>query len=163
VYGEILVPAGTDEVGYADDFNVVHTNTRPAACGGPTETTAPPTTQPTQPNEPSTSGPAGSVMRNVAVANGDGFVAPGSDIGPGVHTFGATGFAAGEEVEVMLHSTPRPLGTVTASDAGVASITFEVLASDGAGDHRVVFTGPSGTVTIPFTLVLPTQTLPQTR
>ena len=36
VYGEVLIPAGTDEVGYADDFNATHTVTRPAECGGPT-------------------------------------------------------------------------------------------------------------------------------
>jgi hypothetical protein len=87
--------------------------------------------------------------------SGDGFVAPGAEIGPGEATFGATGFAAGEEVDVVLHSTPRQLGTVTSDANGVASITFDLLASDGAGEHSVVFTGPSGTATIPFTLVLP--------
>ena len=87
--------------------------------------------------------------------SGDGYVAPGAEIGPGQATFGATGFAPGEEVGVTLFSTPRSLGTVTANDAGVASITFEVLASDGAGEHHVVFSGPSGSVSIPFTLVLP--------
>ena len=34
VYGEVLIPAGVNEVGYADDFNVAHTATRPAECGG---------------------------------------------------------------------------------------------------------------------------------
>ena len=86
---------------------------------------------------------------------GEGYVSPGAEIGPGQATFGASGFAPGEEVGVTLLSTPRSLGTVTADDAGVASITFEVLASDGAGEHHVEFTGPSGTVTVPFTLVLP--------
>jgi hypothetical protein len=47
---------------------------------------------------------------------------------------------------------------VQADDAGVASLTFDVLASDGTGQHHVVFSGPSGTVSIPFTLVLPEQT-----
>ena len=70
-------------------------------------------------------------------------------------TFGATGFAPGEAVEVTLFSTPRALGTVTADTSGNASITFEVLASDGAGEHRVEFSGPSGTFSVPFTLVLP--------
>jgi hypothetical protein len=164
VYGEVLIPAGVNEVGYADDFNVQHNVTRPAACGGPT-TTAPPTTA-----APTTTGPAGSVMRNIAAATGNGFVTPGADIGPGPATFGASGFTAGEQVAVTLHSTPRSLGTVTANANGVASITFEVLASDGAGEHRVQFSGPSGTFSVPFTLVLPEaaqqpeqQSLPVTR
>ncbi len=69
VYGEILVPAGTDEVGYADDFNARSTrNTRPEACGGPAAPTTPPTTAaPTTPTEPPTTGPAGSVIRNLSV------------------------------------------------------------------------------------------------
>ena len=64
---------------------------------------------------------------------------------------------AGEQVDVTLFSTPRGLGTVTAADSGNVSITFEVLASDGAGEHRVEFSGPSGTFSVPFTLVLPAQ------
>ena len=64
IYGEVLVPAGTDEIGYADDFNVVHTDTRPAECGGPaTPTTAPPTS--VAPTEPTTTGPTGTVIRNI--------------------------------------------------------------------------------------------------
>jgi hypothetical protein len=118
-------------------------------CG--TDTTVPPTTAP---------GPTTPVL---APMSGDSFVAPEAEIGPGEATFGATGFAAGEAVTVVLHSTPRELGTVTADANGLASITFELLASDGAGEHSVVFTGPSGTVTVPFTLVLPAQTLPPTR
>jgi hypothetical protein len=99
----------------------------------------------------------------LAPMSGDGFVAPEAEIGPGETTFGATGFAAGEQVSVVLHSTPRELGTVTADADGVAGITVELLASDGAGRHSVVFTGPSGIISVPFTLVLPTQALPQTR
>ena len=157
LYGEVLVPAGTNEVGYADDFNVQHTATRPEACGGPTTPT-----EPTTPTTPTT-GPSGSVIRNIGVARGSGFVAAGAEIGPGSATFGVTGFAAGEQITVTLHSTPRALGTVTADASGVASITFEVLAADGAGEHRVEFSGPSGTFSVPFTLVLPEQSLPVTR
>ena len=100
-------------------------------------------------DEPTTATPA------LNPVTGEGYVAPGAEIGPGQATFGASGFAPGEEVGVTLLSTPRSLGTVTADDAGAASITFEVLASDGAGEHHVVFSGPSGSVSIPFTLVLP--------
>jgi hypothetical protein len=167
VYGEVLIPAGVNEVGYADDFNVQHTVTRPAECGGPETptTTAPPTTAaPTTPGEPIPNTPG------LGAITTDGFVVPGAEIGPGMATFGATGFAPGEAVEVTLFSTPRALGTVTADANGNASITFEVLASDGAGEHRVQFSGPSGTFSVPFTLVLPEaaqqpeqQSLPVTR
>jgi hypothetical protein len=114
-------------------------------CGAPT------TTESTAPSAPA-----------LVPVSGEGFVASGAEIGPGQATFGATGFAAGEQVTVMLHSTPRDLGTVTASADGLASITFEVLASDGAGEHSVMFTGPSGTVSVPFTLVLPGAAAPPT-
>ncbi len=72
---------------------------------------------------------------------------------PAWRRFGATGFAPGEAVEVTLFSTPRALGTVTADASGNASITFEVLASDGAGEHRVQFSGASGAFSVPFTLI----------
>jgi hypothetical protein len=143
-YGEYLVPVGDNSFDGQDDFNATFHFARPDCTVTPTEPTAP-------------GAPA------LAPASGDGFVAAGADIGPGNATFGATGFGAGEQIEVVLHSTPRPLGTVTANADGLASITFEVLASDGAGEHSVVFTGPTGTVSVPFTLVLPAQTLPQTR
>ena len=129
------------------------TETPAEVCGGTTPTTT----------APSTTGPSGSVIRNIGVARGSGFVAAGAEIGPGSATFGVTGFAAGEQITVTLHSTPRALGTVTADARGVASITFEVLASDGAGEHGVEFSGPSGTFSVPFTLVLPAQSLPVTR
>ena len=162
-YGEYLVPVGEDLAAGQDDFNGVFEIERPDCTtdgggGGPT-TTAPPTTTPT-PTEPTTPPAEAPVLAPIV---GDGFVAPGAEIGPGAATFGASGFAAGEEVSVTLHSTPRSLGTVTADANGNASITFEVLASDGAGEHRVQFSGPSGTVSVPFTLVLPAQSLPVTR
>ncbi len=163
IYGEVLVPAGTNEVGYVDDFNATHTATRPAACGGPeTPTTEPTTTVVTTPTEPTVPGEPAPDTPGLNPVTGEGFVAPGSQIGPGTATFGAAGFGAGEEVEVTLFSTPRSLGTVTADDAGAVSISFEVLASDGAGEHHVVFSGPSGSVSIPFTLVLPEGAAPPT-
>ena len=144
VYGEVLIPAGVNEVGYADDFNSVHNATRPAACGGPTTPT-----EPTTPGQPPTNTPG------LNPVEGDGFVAPGSEVGPGQATFGVSGFQPGEQVGVMLFSTPRSLGSATADADGNVSITFELLASDGAGEHRVEFSGLSGTVSVPFTLVLP--------
>ena len=75
VYGEILVPAGTNEVGYADDFNATHTAVRPAECGGPATptTTAPPTTA--APTEPSTPQAPAAVLAAIVA---EGFVAPGA-------------------------------------------------------------------------------------
>ena len=123
--------------------------------------TSPPTTA--APTEPTTPGEPIPNTPGLNPIEGDGFVASGADIGPGMATFGVTGFAPGEQVTVTLFSTPRELGTVTADASGNASITFEVLASDGAGEHRVQFSGPSGTFSVPFTLVLPAQSLPVTR
>ena len=122
VYGEVAIDAGVNEVGTADDFNNTAEYTRPADCGGPA---TPPTPEPTPavPSEPLPNTPG------FGPIEGEGFVAPGAEIGPGMATFGATGFAPGEEVTVTLFSTPRALGTVTADASGNASITFEVLAS----------------------------------
>ena len=86
----------------------------------------PPSASPTT-TAPPTTGPGGSVVRNLSVLAGNGFVAPGSEIGPGVVTFGAIGFTPGEQVVVTLHSTPRALGTVTVDANGSVTITFEVL------------------------------------
>jgi hypothetical protein len=167
----VLIPAGVNEVGYADDFNATHTVTRPDCTtgGGGGSTTAPPTTaapnEPTTPTEPTVPGEPIPNTPGLGAITTEGFVAPDAEIGPGMATFGATGFAPGEAVEVTLFSTPRALGTVTADASGNVSITFELLASDGAGEHRVEFSGPSGTVSVPFTLVLPAATvgLPETR
>ena len=154
VKGQVLIPAGVNAVSTADDFNSVDQFTRPACSVAGSTTTAPSTTSPTTPGlSPSTC---------------QGSVAPGTQVGPGMVTFCASGFRSGEQVTVTLFSTPRGLGTVTAAANGTATITFELLASDGAGGHRVQFSGPSGTVSVPFTLVLPAAPaapagLPETR
>ncbi|MGO1181794.1 MAG: YncE family protein [Micrococcaceae bacterium] len=47
------------------------------------------------------------------------------------------GFAAGEEVEFELRSTPVAVGTVTADEDGAAELTFTVPADTEAGEHTV--------------------------
>lgn len=62
------------------------------------------------------------------------------------------GFAAGEKVTVVAHSTPQSLGTATAGRNGTASLSFTVPATLSAGQHRITLTGQtsglSGGVTV---------------
>jgi hypothetical protein len=77
-------------------------------------------------------------------------------------TASASGFQPGEQVGVVLHSTPRSLGTVSADDGGVATVTFTILDDDEVGMHEIVFTGAvSGTVSVSLQIV--GATLPMTR
>ena len=75
---------------------------------------------------------------------GEGFVAQGADIGPGQATFGATGFAPGEEVERDVVLDASLVRDRDRQRRWRRQHHLEVLASDGAGEHRVVFSGPSG-------------------
>lgn len=56
-----------------------------------------------------------------------------------------TGFAAGTELRLELHSTPVALGTATASAAGEFSTTVRIPASVSAGAHTLVVIAPDGT------------------
>ena len=123
VFGEVLIPVGQDLVAGQDDFNSVFELTRPNC-----------TTGGSGGGEPDGSSDDSDSLNNrcltlqaLAPIEGEGFVASGADIGPGLATFGVSGFAPGEQVVVTLFSTPRELGTVTADASGNASITFEVL------------------------------------
>lgn len=75
----------------------------------------------------------------------------------GKQTVSASGFAAGEKVSAVLHSTPVSLGTVTATANGDVSLTFTVPADLAAGTHSVEFTGlTSGlTASVSFTVAAP--------
>ena len=67
------------------------------------------------------------------------------------------GFLPGEKVTVTVHSDPIDLGTLTADENGKVSVSFEVLASLGAGAHSVEFAGAvSGTVSVAFDVTGPT-------
>jgi hypothetical protein len=146
-------------------------------------TTQPTTTQPTTSapgnsapatsapatSAPATSGPAASAPTTSAPASTDPPVADAivSDSTPQAGqqvTVAAPGFQPGEPVEVTLQSTPRPLGTITADDGGVAAVTFTIAADDPVGRHDVVFDGAvSPTVRVPIEIVAaPAQALPAT-
>ena len=56
----------------------------------------------------------------------------------------ASGFNAGEDVEVWMYSTPVRLGTIAASTAGSISGTFDLPNSLESGNHRIVLDGPNG-------------------
>jgi hypothetical protein len=60
----------------------------------------------------------------------------GDPVPGGTLTASLTGFAAGSSVDVWLHSTPLPLGTVVADASGVAHVTF-VVPREFRGEHRV--------------------------
>ena len=79
-------------------------------------------------------------------------------------TVSATGFAAGEQVQAVLHSTPVTLGTVTAGANGAVTVSFVVPAAVGAGAHTVTLTGlTSGlTVSSPLTLTAAVVVAPTT-
>jgi hypothetical protein len=65
-----------------------------------------------------------------------------------------TGFAAGERVRVVVHSTPIRVGTAVADHRGTASLAFDVPRTLAAGTHTVVLAGTtsglssSGTFTV---------------
>jgi hypothetical protein len=73
-------------------------------------------------------------------------------------TFTLNGFAAGETVDAVLHSTPQTLASATASTTGALSYSFTVPSGLPDGAHSVVFTGATSgvTETWPFTLGDPT-------
>lgn len=63
-------------------------------------------------------------------------VAPGSGL-----TVSGVGFRPGEQVEVVLHSTPVTLGTFTAGASGTFSAAVTIPSGVPAGAHTVVSTG----------------------
>jgi hypothetical protein len=84
----------------------------------------------------------------------DSTVVPGQSV---TATSGDGQFTPGNRVNVELHSTAVPLGSVTASSAGAATITFTVPSTLSLGAHQVVFSGSLAgvphTVSVPFTVV----------
>jgi hypothetical protein len=70
-------------------------------------------------------------------------------------TAAGSGFTAGEQVQVFVHSTPRFVGVVTASADGRVSHTFAVPADLPPGSHKVELRGVSSTRSVfsdPFTV-----------
>ncbi|MBL3687832.1 hypothetical protein D3248_12825 [Leucobacter zeae] len=99
-----------------------------------------PTDAPVEPEEPA----------SIALAD------PAVEAGEAVSLSGS-GFEAGEELGVELHSDPVDLGEVSADDAGAFSEAFTIPAETEAGEHEVVVVRADGTeVSTPLT-VLPAE------
>lgn len=64
------------------------------------------------------------------------------------------GFAAGERVQIALHSTPVTLATVTAGSDGSVSAAVTIPASAAVGAHNVVLTGLSSGLSAASSLTL---------
>jgi hypothetical protein len=82
------------------------------------------------------SGPGGGQPGSATVSLGLGTIAAGSAL-----HLSASGFTAGETVEVWLHSTPVKLAAVTASGTGSVNLTVTIPASTTPGAHSLVVNG----------------------
>jgi hypothetical protein len=69
---------------------------------------------------------------------GDEPLRPGDDL-----ALAYAGFAPGEQVSVVMHSTPVDLGTFTADASGTVAAAISLPTSAEAGAHRLVLTGPT--------------------
>jgi hypothetical protein len=116
------------------------TPTAPAASAAPA--TAPASTAPVS------AGPAAGCVDCTALAGGDP-VEPGRAL-----DLSWTGFRPGEQVTVVMRSTPVTLGTFTADAAGTVTAAVELPGEVEAGAHTLTFSGPvSGDlVVVPFTV-----------
>ena len=72
---------------------------------------------------------------------------PGQDLNVTV-----TGYKAGDDVSVTLHSTPRDLGTTFADKYGAVHYTFKVPTNLPSGQHSLVFQGSKLTAAFAFTI-----------
>ncbi|MGY1803629.1 hypothetical protein ACI78T_10135 [Blastococcus sp. SYSU D00922] len=72
---------------------------------------------------------------------------PDAPAAPGeVRVLKLTGYAPGEVVKLVLHSTPRTIGTFTADAQGVVTARFSVPAGTPAGAHELKVTRADGSV-----------------
>jgi hypothetical protein len=88
------------------------------------------------------SGPGGGQPGSATVSLGLGTIAAGSAL-----HLTASGFTAGETVEVWLHSTPVKLAAVTTSGSGSVNLTVTIPASTTPGAHSLVVNGVTSGVT----------------
>ncbi|UCR88364.1 carboxypeptidase-like regulatory domain-containing protein [Mycetocola spongiae] len=87
----------------------------------------------------------------LALELGSDSVLPGAEL-----ALTGSGFAAGEEIAIWLHSTPVVLATVTADPAGAVATTVTIPADAAAGAHRVELRGvTSGSVFAALTVADP--------
>lgn len=80
-------------------------------------------------------------------------LAPGDTLTPGeTVTIAGAGFTAGESVAAILASTPKTVGTVTATADGKASYDFVVPADLAAGAHTLTLQGATTSAVFPFAI-----------
>jgi LPXTG-motif cell wall-anchored protein len=108
----------------------------------PTQVTTPGATQVTTPAATQVTTPGAT---QVTATPGQSLT-PSKPAAPGAkYDYRLTGYAPFEVVTVVLHSTPRPLGTFTADASGVVTIPFTVP-TDLSGAHTLQVTRADGTV-----------------
>jgi len=89
---------------------------------------------------------------------------PDAPAAPGeVRVLKLTGYTPGEEVKLVLHSTPRTIGTFTADAQGIVTARFSVPAGTPAGAHELKVTRADGSVvSYPVTVVAAAKQLAST-
>lgn len=124
-----------------DPGGEIHSDESPCEAVEPTTPpeTTPPTETPTEtptPTEPGEGEDAPSLsISSTELSPGESFELEGA------------GFAADEAVEVVLHSEPITVGTLTADAEGVIAGTLELPAAAAAGEHTIVVTGAESGLT----------------
>lgn len=154
--------------------NTVSTPFTATEGGGTTTTTAPTTTSTTAVTTPTTSGGGGTTPTT------GGFTpppAPPTDAAPmgsapataapgGTIQIDESGFVPGEDVPVVLYSTPTVLATLTASATGQVQGTVTIPAGTTPGTHTLVLYGQSttkaATITVQAAAAQEPRTLPRT-
>jgi len=114
----------------------------------PTDTSTPVPTDTSTPTPTDTSTPGGTLLDGGTVVRGTAYAA----------VFPAGTFGDGDSIDVVLHSTPTDLGTVTAGSDG--SLTFTLTAAQtsalaAGSSHELVFTDattPADSQTVAFTV-----------
>lgn len=127
----------------------------PAPSSAPT--TAPRVTPtPAPPAAPTTTAAPAPVAPGPAAGCADcARITPDASLEPGERlTLSWTGFRAGEQITVVMRSTPVTLGTFTADAAGTVTAAVELPDDAESGAHTLTFSGPlSGDlVVLPFRL-----------
>jgi LPXTG-motif cell wall-anchored protein len=130
----------------------------PAAEPSTPSTPSTPTTSTPATTEAPTPAPTGTTSGTATVTtDAKGVVtvtaAPGQSLSPSApvevgekQILRLTGYTPGEEVTLVLHSTPRRLGTATADASGVVTFAFTAPSGTEAGDHHVKVTRADGSV-----------------
>lgn len=140
-------------------FTVTESTT--ATSSTTTTTTAPTTSETTGATTPTTADTAPGFTPPATPPSGaTAFTSPPAATAPGgAVTIDETGFGAGEQVPVVLYSTPVVLTTATADSQGRVHTTVTIPAGTAAGQHTLVLFGESqvkaATITVQAAPTLP--------